>query len=219
MRTDIQVVHVIFKTHLDIGFTDYARNVVDRYMNHFIPDAITLAQEIQQHFPEEPFRWTVGSWLIYEYLERATPAQRQQMEAAIRDDLVAWHGVPFTTHTELMDETLFRYGLSLAQELDKRYGKQTISAKMTDVPGHTRAMIPLLAEAGIRFFHIGTNAASTVPDVPPVFIWRDAVSNTELMMMVQHVYGDMMVLPGTTEALAIIFTGDNLGPPSQASVR
>jgi hypothetical protein len=118
-----------------------------------------------------------------------------------------------------MDETLFRYGLSLTQELDKRYGKQTISAKMTDVPGHTRAMIPLLAEAGIRFFHIGTNAASTVPDVPPVFIWRDTASNSEVIMMVQHVYGDMMVLPGTSEALAIIFTGDNLGPPSQESVR
>jgi hypothetical protein len=219
MRTDINVVHVIFKTHLDVGFTDFARNVVDRYMNHFIPDAITLAQEMQQYFPEEPFRWTVGSWLIYEYLERATPAQRQQMEAAIRDDLVAWHGVPFTTHTELMDETLFRYGLSLSRELDKRYGKETISAKMTDVPGHTRAMIPLLAEAGIRFFHIGTNAASTVPDVPPVFIWRDIASNTEIIMMYQHVYGDVMVIPGTKEALAIIFTGDNLGPPSKDSVR
>jgi hypothetical protein len=218
MRTDIDVVHVIFKTHLDIGFTDYARNVIDRYMTGFIPDALTLAHTMRTQHPDEPFSWTVGSWLVYEYLERATPAQRQQMEAAIQDGLVVWHGVPFTTHTELMDERLFRFSLSLSAELDKRFGKKTISAKMTDVPGHTHAMIPLLAEYGIRFFHVGVNAAATVPDVPPVFFWRDAATDTSLLMMYHKVYGDIMVLPGTSEAVAIIFTGDNMGPPSVASV-
>lgn len=218
MYTEIDVVHVIFKTHLDVGFTDYAHNVIDRYMNRYIPDAIALAQTMKHHYPDEPFRWTVGSWLVYEYLERAASGQRRLMEAAIADDLVAWHAAPFTTHTELMDERLFRYGLSLSQELDKRFGKKTIAAKMTDVPGHTRAMIPLLAEAGIRFFHVGVNPAATVPDVPPVFTWRDTASGTEIIMMYQQVYGDVMILPGTSEAVTLVFTGDNLGPPSPESV-
>ena len=29
-----QTVHVIFKTHLDIGFTELARNVVDKYVSY-----------------------------------------------------------------------------------------------------------------------------------------------------------------------------------------
>ncbi|MBV6437431.1 MAG: hypothetical protein AELANPGJ_02715 [Anaerolineae bacterium] len=219
MRTDIDLVHVIFKTHLDVGFTDYARSVIDRYMNTFIPNAITLAETMRERHPEEPFRWTVGSWLIYEYLERATSDQRTRMENAVRDDLVAWHAVPFTTHTELMDERLFRRGLRLSQTLDARFGKRTIAAKMTDVPGHTRAMIPLLAEAGVRLFHVGVNPAATVPAVPPVFTWRDEATSTDVLMMYQQVYGDVMVLPGTTEAVAIVFTGDNHGPPSPDSVR
>jgi hypothetical protein len=219
MHTDINLVHVVFKTHLDVGFTDYARVVVDRYLTRFIPDAITLAEEMQRDHPDEPFRWTVGAWLIYEYLERAAPDQRRRLEHAVSHHLVSWHAAPFTTHTELMDERLFRYGLSLSQKLDQRFGKRTIAAKMTDVPGHTRAMIPLLAEAGVRFFHIGVNPASTVPDVPPVFTWRDEASSTELLMMYQQVYGDVMVLPGTREAVALIFTGDNHGPPSRDSVR
>jgi hypothetical protein len=113
---------------------------------------------------------------------------------------------------------LFRHALSLSQQLDERYGKKTIAAKMTDVPGHTRAMIPLLAEAGIRFFHVGVNPAATVPDVPPVFVWHDEASDTRLVVMYQKVYGDVMILPGTNEAVALVFTGDNLGPPTQASV-
>ncbi len=218
MRTDIDLVHVIFKTHFDLGFTDYARVIIDRYLNKFIPDAIALAEDMQAHHPDEPFRWTAGAWLFHEYLERATPERRTQFEHAVANNLVAWHALPFTTHTELMDERLFRYGLSLSKGLDQRFGKQTIAAKMTDVPGHTRAMIPLLAEANIRFFHVGVNPASTVPDVPPVFVWRDEATSTELVVMYQKVYGDVMVLPGTTQAVALVFTGDNLGPPSRLSV-
>ena len=82
MRPDIDLVHVIFKTHLDVGFTDYARNVIDRYMNQFIPGAIALARQMQQSHPDEPFRWTVGSWLIYEYLEKATP--ETQLSCSVR---------------------------------------------------------------------------------------------------------------------------------------
>jgi len=218
LPSDVNEVHVIFKTHLDVGFTDYAHKVVERYMTHFIPDAIALARRMQAEHPAEPFCWTVGSWLIYEYLRRGTPEQIRLMESAIQDGMVTWHALPFTTHTEFMDADLFRYGLSLSQQLDQRFGRQTIAAKMTDVPGHTRAMIPLLQEAGVRFFHVGVNPAATVPDVPPIFIWRDEASDSSIIVAYQTVYGDVMLIPGTSAAVALVFTGDNLGPPSIESV-
>lgn len=218
MHPQIDTVHVIFKTHFDLGFTDFARNVIDRYMTKFIPDAIDLARAMQRHHAHEPFCWTVGSWLIHEYLQRANSTQRAEIGAAIDEGLVTWHALPFTTHTELMDARLFRYGLSISQQLDRQFGKNTIAGKMTDVPGHTRAMLPLLAEAGIRLFHVGVNPAATVPDVPDLFIWRDEATNTEVITIYQQVYGDILLLPGTTQAMVLIFTGDNLGPPSKASV-
>src|SRR5690606_37014905 len=98
--SDIDTVHVIFKTHLDVGFTDLAAQVIDRYMTQFIPDALALARDMQANHPDEPFRWTVGSWLIHEYFARQSPDRCAEMEAAIRDELVTWHALPFTTHTE-----------------------------------------------------------------------------------------------------------------------
>jgi hypothetical protein len=92
MRTDIDRVHVIFKTHLDVGFTDYARKVTDRYMTQFIPDAIALSETMQRDHPTEPFCWTVGSWLMHEYLKRSSPSEVARMEAAIADERVVWHG-------------------------------------------------------------------------------------------------------------------------------
>lgn len=214
-----EVVHLVFKTHLDIGFTDFARNVVERYFDDFIPRAIALAEELRRSGDDVGFRWTTGAWLIYEYLERASPSDRERMERAVAAGDIVWHGLPFTTHSELMDADLFAFGLGLSQRLDRRFGRRTIAAKMTDVPGHTRAIVPLLAAAGIQFLHIGVNAASTSPDVPPLFVWRDPGGAEVVVMYQRGGYGDLAEVPGMRDALAFAHTGDNQGPQSAGQLR
>src|SRR3954453_1631410 len=93
-----EVVHLVFKTHLDIGFTDLARNVVASYFDDFIPRALAVAEELRQAGGDTGFRWTPGAWLIYEYLEQAAPAQRERLERAIQNGDIIWHGLPFTMH-------------------------------------------------------------------------------------------------------------------------
>ncbi len=39
----VENVHVIFKTHLDIGFTDLSENVIRTYFESFIPAALSLS--------------------------------------------------------------------------------------------------------------------------------------------------------------------------------
>lgn len=212
-------VYLVFKTHLDVGFTDYASTILDDYLYRYIPAAIELAEELRQRGAEERFVWTTGSWLIYEYLERADPDARARLEAAIERGDIRWHALPFTTHTELIDVSLMRFGLRLSQELDKRFGKTTIAAKMTDVPGHTRGLVPLLAEAGVRFLHLGVNGASPPPEVPEVFRWRDEASDSEVIVMYQKGgYGDLVLVPGLEQALAFAHTEDNQGPQTAEQV-
>lgn len=220
IEPQVKEVDLIFKTHLDLGFTDYAYKVVENYFNGYIPQALSVARQLREQNRPERFVWTTGSWLIYQYLEKAALQERAIMEEGILAGDIRWHGLPFTTHSELMDSSLFEFGLSLSQELDQRYGKQTIAAKMTDVPGHTRSIVPLLAAAGIEFLHIGVNPASTPPEVPPVFIWRDELSHSEITVMYHKgSYGDVMVMPGLDTAIAFAHTNDNLGPQSPDEIR
>lgn len=212
--TEIQRIHLIFKTHLDVGFTDFAAKVVHNYFTSYIPRAIELARGLREKGSTERFVWTTGSWLIFEYLEQAGKKERKRMEEAINSGDITWHALPFTTHSENMDASLFQYGLSLSQKLDQRFGRKTISAKMTDVPGHTRGIVPLLAEAGVIFLHIGVNGASTPPDVPPVFTWQDPGGESIMVMYHKGSYGELMVVPGCADAIAFAHTGDNLGPQS-----
>lgn len=207
----IQKVHLIFKTHLDVGYTDLAGKVVRIYMEEFIPGALTLAENQRAKSPAHRYAWTTGSWLIHQFLEKADSSLRRRMEKAIELGDIVWHALPFTTHSELADASLFDLGIQLSARLDKRFGKKTIAAKMTDVPGHTRGIIPILAKNGIGLLHIGVNSASMPPDVPPLFLWR-APDGTELPVMYQREYGSQMVLPGTQTVVAICFTNDNHGP-------
>lgn len=215
---DTPVVHLIFKTHLDIGFTDLAARVRAQYRCQFIPQAMATAEHFHAENPDNPaFIWTTGAWLIWDYLESGTPEEVRRLEAAIDRGLIAWHALPFTTHTELMSPALFRAGLSYARELDARFGRQTTAAKMTDVPGHTLGMVPLLAEAGVRFLHLGVNTASPVPDVPPVFRWR-APDGSEVIVMYQASYGATDFPEDSGVGLAFAHTNDNMGPQTVPQV-
>ncbi|HEV7345571.1 MAG TPA: DUF5054 domain-containing protein [Devosia sp.] len=207
-------IHLIFKTHLDIGFTDHAAKVRRQYHEQFIPQAISTGEHFHAENPDRPlFIWTTGAWLIWDHLHSQSPERVKRLEQAIERGLITWHALPFTTHTELMSPALFRAGLSYAQELDRRFGRITSAAKMTDVPGHTLGMVPLLAEAGVRFLHLGVNTASPVPEVPPIFRWR-APDGSEVVVMYQNSYGATDFPAGADVGLSFAHTNDNIGPQS-----
>ncbi|MDE5973045.1 MAG: DUF5054 domain-containing protein, partial [Eubacterium sp.] len=147
-------VFVVSKTHLDLGFTDYAENIRQKYLNSFIPDAISLAENVNT--PDKKyFVWTTGSWLLKEMLDNADNTQREKLVTAIKNGNIVPHAMPFTTHSELLDYDTFDYGLSIVDELDKLRGRKTVAAKMTDVPGHTKGIVKLLSKHGIKLLHIG----------------------------------------------------------------
>ncbi|MFF2778491.1 DUF5054 domain-containing protein [Streptomyces sp. NPDC058052] len=216
-------VHVVHKTHLDLGFTDLAVNVLSRYRDEFIPAAVRLGRDLLDATGRREFVWTTGSWLIAHALEHGTAAQRADLDAAVRDGIVAWHALPFTSQTELMSRATIEHGLEVSKRLDARYGRTTRAGKMTDVPGHTIGIVPPLAEAGVRYLHIGGNPASPMPDVPDHFVWR-APDGNEIVVSYDPTYGSdprtapLRRLRGTDEALFLAFTNDNHGPPTRQSV-
>lgn len=211
-------IHLIFKTHLDIGFTDHAAKVRAQYHQRFIPQAIDTGEHYFAENPDQPaFIWTTGAWLISDHLATQGPAEVKRLERAVDRGLIRWHALPFTTHSELMSPDLFRAGLSYAQELDRRFNRKSTAAKMTDVPGHTLGIVPLLAEAGVHFLHLGVNGASPPPDVPELFRWR-APEGSEIVVMYQRSYGSTHFPEGFDAGIGFAHTSDNMGPQSVPQV-
>jgi len=206
----VKRVLVMFKCHFDAGFIDTQAAVVRRYFTEFFPQAIRVAETMRQAGSCR-YVWTTGSWLLYEYLEQASSEDRRRMEHAISNGDIAWHALPFSWQTELMEPSMISGGLSLSQSLDRRFGRTTTGAKMTDVPGHTRGLIGPLSAGGVKFLDIGVNGASTPAAVPPLFVWKD-LKGASLVVMYHHEYGAVMRVPGSDLAIAIVVADDNSGP-------
>jgi hypothetical protein len=136
------------------------------------------------------------------------------MEQAIKRGDIAWHALPFTWQTELLTRSFITGAVGFSKSLDKRFGRKTTGAKMTDVPGHSRGLIGPLAASGVTFLDIGVNSASTPPDVPPLFVWKDAAGASLVMMYHRLEYGGVVRVPGTDLAVAVKVADDNRGPHS-----
>jgi Domain of unknown function (DUF5054) len=207
---EVKRILVMYKCHFDAGFIDTQAAVVGRYFTQFFPQAIRVAEQMRQAGSCR-YVWTTGSWLLYEYLEQAGAEDRKRMERAISQGDIAWHALPFSWQTELMDASMISGGVALSKALDRRFGRTTTGAKMTDVPGHTRGLIRPLADQGVKFLDIGVNGASTPADVPPLFMWTD-VSGASLAVMYHRQYGAVVRVPGSDLAIAIVVRDDNKGP-------
>jgi hypothetical protein len=217
-NTAVRRVLVVFKCHLDVGFTDTQAAVMRKYFDVYYPQAIETGAALRRAGGDR-YTWTTGSWLLYEYLEQVTPEQRRAMEQAIAVGDISWHALPFSWQTEMLDRSMIDGALGLSHSLDARFGHKTIAAKMSDVPGHTRGIIAPLAAAGISLLDIGVNGASTPPQVPDVFLWKAPDGSTLPMIYHHHGYGGTVVLPGTDTAFSMEMRDDNAGPHTQDEIR
>lgn len=210
---------IIFKTHLDIGFTSLAEDVRRCYR-----DYIRAAVSTACHFRAKDrspngfrYRWTVGSWLVDEILSRGSATDAAFLESAIRRGDIVWHAMPYTTQSEIAGLAAFRAGLGRSLALDSRFGRRTRAAKLTDVPGHTRGIVGPLAEAGVSLLHIGTNPGCGVCALPDAFRWRDSTGR-EITVVYQTDYGKIYRPPSGDDAFLISVAGDNSGAHSPETV-
>ena len=208
-------VYVVSKTHLDLGFTDYAEIIRQKYIDEFIPSAVSLAEKINTK-DDKRFIWTTGSWIIKEALNDSDNEKKEKLINALKEGNIVPHAMPFTTHSELFDEDTFDFGLSIVDEIDEIRGRKTVAAKMTDVPGHTKAIVPILNRHGIKLLHIGVNGVSAVPDVPECFLWK--CNDSEIVVIYSGDYGGAFKCDYVDEILYFDHTVDNRGTPSANKV-
>lgn len=221
----LREVILVFKTHFDIGYTDLASNVVQRYRTTMIDDALRVVDQNRNLPPEQQFAWTLPGWPMNKIAEDwagQTPERKARIQAALQQGRFAVHALPFTTHTELLElEDLVR-GLGYASRLARGAGLELPrDAKMTDVPCHAWIMPTLLRHAGVAFLHLGCNAASSSPRVPRLFFWEGPDGSRLLTFYAAEGYGSGLMPPKDwpyATWLALIHTGDNHGPPRPEEV-
>ena len=207
----------VFKTHVDIGFTDLPQKVLEKYSTKMLVDAITTCEQTADNIKEERFVWTLPAYPLYRAFRHASEDVKKRCEKLIANDQLKWHALPFTLRSEFFSKDELQNALSYSKKLAERFNKpMPIAAKMTDVPGHTQAIVDVLCENGVKFLHLGCNPASTTPDVPVLFWWESKNKN-RILVYYNKDYGSSILPPegwNYPVHLALIQTGDNCGVQS-----
>ncbi len=217
---DIKVtdIWVVFKTHLDIGYTDLVANVKHRYLVEMMDTALKNIAANRNLPPDERFVWTLPGWpLAYVLGPDQDPARREKIIQAVREGSLVAHAMPASIHTESLDlEDLVR-GMGFASKVAREYGRPLpIAAKMTDVPCHSWILPTLLTHAGVKFLQIGANGASQYPRFPKL-CWWEGPDGSRILCNVTPEYGSGLTPPRDWPCknyLAMIMSSDNQGPPN-----
>ncbi|MCY9696104.1 DUF5054 domain-containing protein [Paenibacillus alginolyticus] len=211
----LEKIYVVFKTHVDLGFTDLASNVMTQYKEDMMNDVLAICEKTKKDGPDHHYVWTLPAWMLKECLDTPDLDKKNSLEALIYNGQLRWHGLPFTTSTEFCGTEEYIRGLYFSEKLREQYGHIAISAKMTDVPGHTWMLPTFLKNAGIEFLHLGVNSCSAPVDVPRLFHWEGPDGSRVLTYYSKGAYGTELTPPDDWPYpiwIALLQTNDNIGP-------
>lgn len=222
-NNEVKEVIVVFKTHFDIGYTDWSDNVRYNYANSMITSALNTVEKSKDLPKDQQFKWTISGWPMKEILSKAKPDVKVRVEQAIKDGNFIVHALPFSMETESSDLEPLVQSMGYASKISREAGLPLpIDAKESDVPSHSWIMPTMLNNAGVKFLHIGCNPASKSPEVPLLFWWEGPDKSKLMTFYFGEYYGTSPAPPKDWTHktwLAIIQTNDNSGAPTYEEFR
>ncbi len=164
------VIYLMHHTHLDIGYTHTQEDVERRQMG-FLDQVLSLIRETDDYPPAAQFRWlSEGLWAVESYLKTADDTKRREFIDAVKAGRIGLDALYGNALTGLYSqEELFEL-VDYALRLREQYGVTIDSAMISDVPGYTWGLVPVLAQSGVRYLSVGPNTGHRIGHTR---IWGD----------------------------------------------
>jgi len=149
--------YILPHSHVDIGYTKVQTEVEKTHWKYF-EQAIELAKKTADYPPDAQFKWNVEVlWAVDSYLRQGDENKRRQFIEAVKNGWIGLDALYANELTALCSQEELVHLLEFARQLRRDYGFQINSAMISDVPGYTWGIVPVLAQSGVRYFSIGPN--------------------------------------------------------------
>eukprot|EP00040_Diaphanoeca_grandis_P003118 m.23826 g.23826 ORF g.23826 m.23826 type:complete len:790 (+) comp14371_c0_seq1:140-2509(+) len=215
----------------------WAYHIINRHLDEYLLLAVANANATRN--TSTPYRYLSQPWILSIFFDcentgivswpgsgwrdAAMPVLHcpnattiAEVRGALQRGDIFTHAFPNNAEASYFsDASLFDAALAIAADLSASLGiPAPRSVSQRDVPGWTRAAIPLLAKRNITGLSFGAGNPPGKPDTPMLFVWKDIASGTDVVTTYETKYGDVstvFVLPNG-EALAVAWYSDNKGP-------
>jgi alpha-mannosidase len=155
-------VYLMPHTHLDIGYTHLQSDVEAMQWQH-IDTALGLIEKTKDYPDGSRFKWLPeGLWAVDSYLRRATPEKREAFLNAVNAGSIGLDALYGNQLTALCRPEELVELTGYARRLTRETGVTIDTAMISDVPGYTWGLIPVLAQSGVKYMSIGPNAGHRI---------------------------------------------------------
>ncbi|MBN2577950.1 MAG: hypothetical protein JXB10_03085 [Pirellulales bacterium] len=156
------ILYFLPHSHVDIGYTQLQPEVLAKQCRN-LETAVAAARATAGNPPGAQFKWnTEGLWAVDHYLQTTRGEKQREFIEAVKSgriELDAFYGNELTGLCR--PEELVRL-VACAGRLAKRCGVTIESAMISDVPGYTWGIVPVLAGCGVKYLSIGPNLTDRI---------------------------------------------------------
>ncbi len=170
MQTDnIQVVPVKTKkiyllcySHNDIGYTDLQADVERKQWKN-LEQAMQLIRQTVDYPQDARYKWNMETiWALESYLKQASPAQREEVFADIREGSIGLSALYANMLTGLANAEEMSHFFDFARHLRSEYQIPMTTAVTSDVPGFSWGIVSAMAQGGVKYFATAPNAGDRI---------------------------------------------------------
>ena len=182
-------IYILHHSHVDIGYTHVQTEVERKHWQYF-KQVIDLARKTADYPAGSAFKWNVEVlWAVDSFLKQASPADKQAFADAVKKGWIGLDALYGNELTALCRPEELVHLVDYAQMLRQRFDVTIDSAMITDVPGYTWGIVPVLAQSGVKYFSVGPNRGhrigytlSTWGDKP--FYWESPSGRDSILCWV-----------------------------------
>ena len=151
------VLYLLPHSHNDIGYTA-VQTEVERKQWSNLETAVETARKTAEYPAGSRFKWNVEvMWAVDSYLRQATPEKQKEFIDAVKAGSIELDALYANELTALCrPEELFRL-VECGGRIARRCGVPLESAMISDIPGYTWGLVPVLAQSGVKYFSVGPN--------------------------------------------------------------
>jgi hypothetical protein len=185
-------------SHVDIGYTHRQDDVVGIQVGN-LEKAMELARASAGNPPGMRFKWNPEAvWTLDHFLHRASPEQRETFLHAVKAGDVGVDALYGNMLTALCRPEELAECLAFGARLSNVTSVPVRSASICDVPGYTWGIVPVMAQAGVKYFAIGPNFGDRVGTIHlwdnKPFYWKSQSGRERILCWVvdnYHFLGDV----------------------------
>jgi len=166
-----RTIYLLHHSHNDIGYT-HVQPEVEKMQWKNLETAINLAESTRDYPEGARFKWcTEVMWAVESWYDSASPDKRQAFTEAVKSGRIELNGLFANELVSLCGPEELDRLLEAGRNLSRICNTELTSAMITDIPGWSWALVPALANSGVKYLSLGTNRGHRIGNI--VDVWGD----------------------------------------------